>query len=94
MKLVSNSAGTSLHLVLLRLQHSQPIVYHSQLLSAVHAKLQSNQPATLLAAEFDGSTCEQTVCPSADLCKHARDVYESVLDTPCVPYTRCKVCLQ
>ena len=41
------------------LQHcALHIIHRRQLLGALHAELQSNQPATFLAAEFDGSLCK------------------------------------
>lgn len=54
-KLVPNIAATRLLCVVNRLRHSQPTVLdRRQLLSALHNELQPNQPATFLAAKFDG----------------------------------------
>ena len=86
-----NSAATSLRCVLHRLRHSQPTVHHCRQLHApLHTELQSNQPATFLAAEFDGSFCETIIHAFARLCKkHITHVCESEADTVCGPYARC-----
>ena len=69
---VSNFIVSSVRRVLQRFQHSQPTMfYFSQLLSAQPKEFQSNQPAIFLAADFDGSLCEQALHTSTHLCKHA-----------------------
>lgn len=58
-KLVPNSAATSLRHLLQRLQDSHPTVFCiRQVFSELHTNFQSNRPPTFLAAEFDGFTCE------------------------------------
>ena len=69
---VSNFTMSSVRRVFQRLQHSQSTVFCcSRLLSALPTKFQSNQPAIFLAAEFDGSLCEQAVHASTRPCRHA-----------------------
>ena len=69
---VSNFTVSCVRRVLQRLQHSHPTMFYcSQMVSALPTEFQSNQPAIFLAAEFDGSLCEQALHASTRFCKHA-----------------------
>ena len=63
--------------------------YRRQLLGVLYTELQSDQPATSLAVELDGSLCEQTLQASTRLCKHIRHACQSFLDTVGAPCARC-----